>query len=753
MTSSHAAQLGGTVPAEPVELIGRAKIRYSTESFSAGDFRLSRQTQRERPDLPRSMRFSYPGRFPDRDVMVSGYWPVPHPKYGEQLVVDRVVERADEADWVYRMAGELPDVGQVTVGKLRERFAASILDVLDRPQAVSLLSTVIQPRRASAIVSWWRELAPWVRELQHGMRTAEFPGPTRAATEAYLRERGLWGRAVEVALDLDGHTMTVPADPFCWAQLRRDRDRNAGEPLRVVDGVSLDRADRFAAACGVPASAPDRVTANAVALLVEAANAGHVCLPTEGPAGLTKDLCRKLRIDGDVKLRPILDRAVDSGEIAIDKATSSVYLPRLYVAERAVASGVLDRLAVATPSQVPEAPAGLSGEQAQGFQRAFTHRLSILTGPPGRGKSRTVVAIADAVQRSGLSVLLTAPTGRAAVRLKELAQVEGIQLDVEPGTVHRLLLARREPLGPRGLLVVEEAAMLDIGVAGQAFERLPRGWRVVLVGDSDQLAPVGPGRVLSDLVGSGLVPVTELSRNYRTDVDGLARAVDDIRVGQRPQNAAGFELRLTPGDRFATPQTALRTVTGAVNELAVITGSRAIDVLVVAPHAKPGPNRHTSAGNLNAPLRAVLSPGSAELRTDQLGVGDKVLHRRNDYRLGRFNGEHGVVDTVSPSGDVVVAYPDGTTVYDADQARDLLRLAFVSTVHRAQGGEADGVLVLLRASDASMLVRRRLIYTAVSRARRHCVVLAEPGVFERALADTRDDARHGNLLTLLRGAR
>lgn len=753
MTSSHAAQPRGSVPVQQVRLIGRAKIRYSTESFSAGDFRLSRQTQRERPDLPHSMRFRYRGHFPEGTVIVSGLWPVPDPKRGEQLVVERVVDCEAEADWLYRMMGELPHVGQVTISKLRGRFAASVLDVLDRPQAVSLLSEVIPSSRAAAIVTWWRQLGPWVREVERGMRTAGFPGPTRAATEAYLREHGLWGRCVEVALDLDGHTMTVPADPFCWARLRRDRDRDAGEPLRVVDGVSLERADRFAVACGVPASAPDRVTANAVALLEEAASAGHVCLPTDGPAGLAKDLRRKLRVDGDVQLRPILDQAVDAGEIVIDEATSSVYLPRLYVAERAVASGVLARLAVATPGQVPEAPSGLSGEQAQGFQRAFTHHLSILTGPPGRGKSRTVVAIADAVQRSGLSVLLTAPTGRAAVRLKELAQVEGIQLDVEPGTVHRLLLARREPVGPRGLLVGEEAAMLDIGVAGQAFERLPRGWRVVLVGDSDQLAPVGPGRVLSDLVGSGLVPVTELSRNYRTDVDGLARAVDDIRVGQRPQNAAGFELRVTPGDRFATPETALRTVTDAVNELADITGSRAIDVLVVAPHAKPGPNRHTSAGNLNAPLRAVLSPGSAELRTDQLGVGDKVVHRRNDYSLGRFNGEHGVVDAVSPSGDVVVAYPDGTTVYDADQARDLLRLAFVSTVHRAQGGEADGVLVLLRTSDASMLLRRRLIYTAVSRARRHCLVLAEPGVFERALADTRDDTRHGNLLALLRGAR
>lgn len=294
--------------------------------------------------------------------------------------------------------------------------------------------------------------------------------------------------------------------------------------------------------------------------------------------------------------------------------------------------------------------------------------------------------------------------------------------------------------------------MLDVEVAAAALRRLPPNAHLVFVGDSDQLPSVGPGTVLRDLIASGQVPAVELTRNYRVETADLAGAVDAVRTGEIPDKGPHFTAREVPPHVFQSSEGTIGLIQQALRWLAGQYQVPAEEVLILVPRSSRGPNLHTAAENLNPPLRRLLNPAAARLEPHQLGSGDRVLHRKNVYDpLFRFNGDRGTVRQVARDGEVVVDFPDRSTTYSAEQAREYLVLAFASTVHRAQGGEADVVLVLLRNSDTDLLLQRRLVYTAISRSRRACLVLTEPGAFQKALRNTREERRHGNLVSRLRG--
>jgi exodeoxyribonuclease V alpha subunit len=450
-----------------------------------------------------------------------------------------------------------------------------------------------------------------------------------------------------------------------------------------------------------------------------------------------------------------LRAAADSGRVEVDADDGSVALGRLAVAESSVAEGLVRLIATAEPTSaddvVVDPDSGLDDQQAAAAALALTTGVSVLTGGPGTGKSRTVATIVALARTAKLRIALAAPTGRAAKRLEEL-------VDAPTSTLHRLLGAQgtrqtggtftRDEDWPldADLVVVDEASMLDAELAAALVEACADGTRLVLVGDPAQLPSVGPGRVLADLVDAGIAPVTELQRLYRHDEGGAIAALGSaIRQGTLPPPPdAGHEVVVVPVRTSAEAAHRVRQL--VTDSIPRALGIPSGEVQVVTPVHRG--DAGTEA--LNAALKQLLNSGPGAI--SGFDIGDRVIAIANRYppdgSPGFANGEVGVVTATAADGGLVVEFPGGPVTVPAGALADL-RHGWAITVHRAQGSEWPAVVAVLPPESGGMLTRP-LVYTAVTRAQRHLsIVPAVGGQLPRAVRDERGRPRRTRLRRLL----
>jgi exodeoxyribonuclease V alpha subunit len=299
------------------------------------------------------------------------------------------------------------------------------------------------------------------------------------------------------------------------------------------------------------------------------------------------------------------------------------------------------------------------------------------------------------------------------------------------------------------VLIVDEASMLSVGLAEALLGAVGPGTHVLLVGDVDQLAPVGPGRVLEDLLDSGAVPATRLTEVFRQAARSLiVRAAHAINAGELPLiHARDGDVR----DFFFIERDGARSIFDEVCELAATRLAAhygldpAADVQLLAPMHK-GP---LGIDALNAELRARLNPDGAPIAGTSLRVGDKVMQTRNSYEHDLFNGERGVLLHHDPDRDrVLFAGEDGRRVSLPADALETLRLAYAATVHKAQGSQARAIVVPVFGGHQIMLTRN-LVYTAVTRAQEVCVVVGERGALQIAVRRADARRRHTRLRELV----
>jgi exodeoxyribonuclease V alpha subunit len=381
-------------------------------------------------------------------------------------------------------------------------------------------------------------------------------------------------------------------------------------------------------------------------------------------------------------------------------------------------------------------------------------RLAILTGGPGTGKTATMRALVDLLRARGRSVRLCAPTGKAARRLAEATGAEAT-------TIHRLLeynpdggfgRGPEDPIPGAAVLVVDEASMLDVRLADALLGAVGPATHVLLVGDVDQLAPVGPGRVLEDLIASGTVPTVALTAIFRQAARSLiVRAAHAVNAGEPPPAEAGPDdvrdffivEREDPADLFA------QVVSLAAERLPLhyeLDAGR--DVLVLSPMHR-GP---LGVDALNTELRARLNPSGEPIPGTPLRVGDRVIQTRNDHERELMNGELGVLVAHDPGEHrVTFSGDDGRTLRMGTGELGTLRLAHAISIHKSQGSQAPAVVVPVFRGHQIMLTRN-LLYTAITRAERVCVLVAQPGALPSALRHRETRRRHTRLAALLREA-
>ena len=556
--------------------------------------------------------------------------------------------------------------------------------------------------------------------------------------------------------------LLVPAalDPRLASRLHDQLGPPAARLLREdpwlllgVPGVTIADADQLARAAipGVTRDDPRRARAIVGFLLARDARDGHTVSP---------------RTDIEAALRPFaagepgaaVDAAVAHGSVipAGTDGQELLGLARYAQAEATVAQGIARLLATGRPIEVDSEsdPFDLDEAQRSAVEHALRAGVSVLTGGPGTGKSRTVAALVALAERAGRSVALAAPTGRAAKRLEELCGTPA-------STLHRLLGAQPRTRGDEvsfaggfarnrdwtldeDVVVVDEASMLDVELANALLIACSDGTHLLFVGDPAQLPSIGPGQVLADVIDSGVAPVTPLRTLYRQAEGGtIARLATSVREGTLPPvNDPSREVVIVAARGSAD---AARRVTQLVTDsIPRVLAIPAHQVQVVTPIHRGSAGTHA----LNVALKAQLNPGDGSHRFD---VGDRVVATANHLEaepFGYANGEVGVVAEVDPDGTVTVEFASGPAEVKGKALADLLH-GWAITVHRAQGSEFAGVVVVLPPESVTML-SRPLVYTALTRAQRHLSVVHAVGpALARAVRTVGAEPRRTRLTDLL----
>jgi len=665
------------------------------------------------------------------EIKVSGQWRV-HPRFGLQLQAERweKVEPATlEGIERYLGSGLIKGIGPIYARRLVSAFGIDTLRILAEEPNRILEVPGIGEIRARRILRAWEE--------QRGMRDVM----------VFLQGHGVGtALALRIYRAFGAETVArVKENPYCLA--------------REIYGVGFILADRIARAMGISEDSPVRVQAGLLHVLKKFSDEGHCFIPL---ALVKSNASALLGFELETAESAIGKLAVE-GEIVLEEAgeegATRVYPQELYHAERRVASAI--RSLLSTPSGFRDkgikgfdlssaegstlqlfnpSTFSLEKEQREAILQALQHKVLIITGGPGTGKTTLLVSLLALFRASDVSFALAAPTGRAAKRMGEMAGEEA-------KTIHRLLEYNPRERGfQRGehrpieadVVIIDEASMVDLPLLDHLLKAVEPHSHLILLGDVDQLPSVGPGSVLRDLIDSGAVPVVVLRRIFRQSQESLI-VVNAHRILRGESLLFGDEREkrdfvFVPRENEAE---ILETVKTLVKKRS---GDKEIQVL--------SPVHRGSLGTvyLNRELQKLLNPGGESIERGEtlFRLGDKVMQLRNNYDKAVFNGDLGrIVRIDREAGELQVDF-DGRPVSYTMEELDELSLAYAISIHKSQGSEYAAVVIPLHTSHYLML-HRSILYTAVTRGKEQVVLVGSRRALAMAIRNVRVERRFTGL--------
>ena len=676
-------------------------------------------------------------------LMVTGKWGT-HSSYGKQFeaeFLERMMPQSANEILTYLSGRVIKGIGPRIAARIVQRFGEDTLRIMERePERLAEVSGITE-KRALEIGEEFR--------LQVGMRSLlEFFALHHLSAELAVKTYKLYG---ETAMDM------LYDDPYILTE----------EGLEAPFGA----VDRFAIDLGFAGDDIRRVKAGLFFELRYNLNAGHSFLPEDKLTGATAML---LSVEGTV-VQSALDRLVESEQLIRTELAhiTVIYLPALYEAEiyctrrlqefarcRFPKSAFFGRM-VKTAAQ--SSGFTYSQEQSQAIEDAATTGLLLVTGGPGTGKTTIVNGILSLYEQMGLRYVLAAPTGRAAKRLTEVTGQEA-------STIHRLLGAGIDPHSGElffskneedplktDAVIVDEMSMVDILLLHSLMKAIPDHARLILVGDPDQLPPVGPGFPFNDMLRSKTLPMVRLTEIFRQAQESLI-----VMNAHRVNGGVMPELRNRKSDFFFLPcrseEEVAQTIQGlCAQRLPKNMGIPASDIQVLSPTKKGG----AGTFQLNKILQASLNPPSPEKKEKMIGEflfreGDRVMQIRNNYDIlwkkadnslvgaGIFNGDVGIIQSIDMNLELVtVLFDDRIAEYEFNQLIEL-EPAYAMTVHKSQGSEYRAVI--LSAWNASAyLLSRSILYTAITRAKDLLIIVGREDTIGQMVNNAKIGRRYTGL--------
>jgi exodeoxyribonuclease V alpha subunit len=652
---------------------------------------------------------------------VRGTW-VNDGRYGPQVKVEEAVPLPPsdaDADAVIAYLHKVKHVGAKRAERLVDRFGpAGVFDAIDEdPHAAFRAAGLRGAAVAEAIRSW--ETIRVTRRLHlllapHGL--------------AYLapRIREAYG---------DGAHRIVCEQPY---------------DLTSVFSVGFLIADRIARSLGVAEDSPQRTRAAVLHVLSEAERDGSTCLPIEQLLPAVNELLAENHLSENE-----IDELVDAGDVVredgrwIYRAQTAELEAELAERVRDLLAGpAADRLSGASPAQTDDQ---LTAEQRTGVGNAFAHRLSLITGGPGTGKTASIRAIGTTAAAQPARVLLVAPTGRAAIRMHEASGMRATTVHSALGWVpgEGPTHDEHDPL-PCDLLIVDETSMANLELLVTLLRAVGPKAHVVLVGDADQLAPVGAGKPFAELIASGAVPTTRLTHIFRQAAGSMiVQAAHAIRRGDTPNFSPAQTMRR---DLFLIerpdPRAAREEIVSLVAER--LAAHYEVDPIKDIQVFAPVYRGELGIDALNEALRDRLNPDGRPVRGGRLRIGDKLMMTgRNLHELGLMNGTVlRLLDEVQAGEEddaaLLLAAEDQVFRFPPEQS-ERLRLAYACSVHRGQGIELPVAVIVAHPAAGAFFLRREMLYTAITRAKLATVIVGSRDVVARAARTPDTGRRHSRV--------
>lgn len=633
-------------------------------------------------------------------LLVDGDWRV-DPKYGQQFVAQSWTEVMPATLYgieKYLGSGLVKGIGPAYAKAIVSRFGLDTIDVIEND--IERLHEVprLGRKRMEKIRDSW--------EKQKDIK--------------------------EVMVFLQGYGVSTAYAAKIYRQYQKDSIKTVKEnPYQLADdiwGIGFKTADSIASKMGYEKNDPRRCRSGILYALNELAEDGHVYAE---PVQLVEAATKLLEAE-ETPVRQALASMMEAKDVIADNDV--VYLPPFYHAENGSAKRLKSLLADTSlfNSDIAAEPEAEYGEKSSGIvyaevqkaaiQKALDSKVMVLTGGPGTGKTTTTQGIIAAFKARHISILLAAPTGRAAKRMTEATGMEA-------KTIHRLLeynpmdgYKRNDENPLEGdALIVDECSMIDILLFYNLMKAIPSHMRLILVGDIDQLPSVGAGNVLRDIIDSQKIPVVRLTRIFRqAQSSRIVMNAHAINAGHFPNIKNGLDTDFF----FINQEDAdemVELIIGLVRDrLPKKYGYPPKEIQVLTPMQRGT----VGAGNLNIELQNALNPTGLSLTRGgyTFRQGDKVMQIRNNYDKNVFNGDIGYITAVDTNERTLTVTFDSRLVeYDITELDEIV-LAYAVTIHKSQGSEFPVVVMPVTMKHFVML-QRNLIYTGITRAKKICVLV------------------------------